>query len=158
MLKVHSSVYLDAQEAKVLCITSAFLSFIVRTVVQHLGLWGYSRCSALVEPVCQTKYPSLTSSVVTAALLILSPCLRPPPRLEAEWTVLKSREAGGLEGRTPDEEETAEAEALDAAGCPLGSMTVLMTRGTKRQFLSDHLCSQYESTMKIFNDLYLYGL
>lgn len=155
MFKVHSSVYLDAQEAKVLCITSAFLSFIVRTVVQHLGLWGYSRCSALVELVCQTKYPSLTSSV---RLLILSPCLRPPPRLEAEWTVLKSREAGGLEGRTPDEEETVEAEALDATGCPLGSMTVLMTWGTKRQFLSDHLCSQYESTMKIFHDLYLYGL
>lgn len=138
MLKVHCSVYLDVQEATVLCITSAFLSFIVRTVVQHLGLWGYSSCSALVEPVCQTKYPSLTSSGVKAALLILSPGLRPPPRLEAEWTARKSREAGGLEGLTPDE-ETAEAEALDATGCPLGSMTVLMTRGTKRQFLSDHL-------------------
>lgn len=61
-----------------------------------------------------TRYPSLTSSGVTAALLMFSPGLGPPPRFEAEWTVLKSREAGGLEGRTPDEEETAEAlEAKD---------------------------------------------
>lgn len=45
---------------------------------------------------------------------MLSPGRGPPPRFEAEWTVLKSREAGGLEGRTPDEEETAGAlEARD---------------------------------------------
>ena len=38
--------------------------------------------------------------------------------------VLQSRETGGLEGRT-DEEETAEA--LDASDGALGSMTVFMT-------------------------------
>lgn len=75
----------------------------------------------------QTKYLDLRSSGVTAALLTLSLGLGPPPRLEIEWTVLQSREEGALGGRTPDEEETAEAEALDASGCPLGSMTVLMT-------------------------------
>ena len=69
-----------------------------------------------------TKYPSLRSSGVTAALLTPSLGLRPPPRLEAEWTVLKSREEGVLEGRAPDE-------ALDDSGCPLGTMTVLMTGG-----------------------------
>ena len=73
-----------------------------------------------------TRYAALTSSGVTAALLTLSLGRGPPPRLEAEWTVLQSREAGGLEGWTPEEEE---AEALDASSCPLGSMTVFMTRG-----------------------------
>lgn len=80
--------------------------------------------------VSQTKYPCLRSSGVTATLLTLSPGLGPPPRLEVEWTVLKSREAGGLEGRTPDAEE--EEGALDASGGPLGSMTVLMTGKTKK--------------------------
>lgn len=74
----------------------------------------------------QTKYPCLTSSCVTAALLTLSPGLGPPPRLEVEWTVRKSREGVDLESRTRDE-DTAEAEVLDKSGCPRGSMTVLMT-------------------------------
>lgn len=86
----------------------------------------------------QTKYPSLTSSGVTAALLMFSPGLGPPPRLVAEWIILKSRLTGGLVGRTPEEEESAEVEALDAAGCPLDSMTVLMAGGG--QLSSHHLC------------------
>lgn len=72
---------------------------------------------------------------------MFSPGLGPPPRFVAEWIVLKSRLTGGLEGRTPEEEEGAEVEALDAAGCPLDSMTVLMAEGEKtKQLLSDPLC------------------
>lgn len=74
----------------------------------------------------QTKYPSLRSSGVTAALLTPSPGLGPPPRLDTEWMVRQSLEEGVLEGRAPDRVETAEA--LDAWVCPLGSMTVLMTK------------------------------
>lgn len=98
----------------------------------------FSTCAFFVTS--QTRYPSLRSSGVTAALLTVSLGLGPPPRLEAEWTVLKSREAGGLEGRTPDEEE-----ALDASGCSLGSMTVLMTGGKKKM--------QYKSIMMIIYDI-----
>lgn len=75
----------------------------------------------------QTKYPCLTSSCVTAALLTLSLGLGPPPpRLEVEWTVRKSREGVDLESRTRDE-DAVEAEVLDKSGCSRGSMTVLMT-------------------------------
>lgn len=70
----------------------------------------------------QTKYPSLRSSGVTAALLTVSPGLGPPPRLVTEWTVLQSREDVGLEDRTPDDWEV-----FVVSDCPLGSMTVLIT-------------------------------
>lgn len=92
----------------------------VTAEVQHR--WKLRVCAG-----SHTKYPSLTSSGVTAALLTLSLGLGPPPRLKTECTVLQSREEEGLLDRTPDEEEAAVAEALVAPGCQLGSMTVLMT-------------------------------
>lgn len=92
----------------------------------HLHLWNSSRCVDLFVR-SQTKYPSLTSSCATAALLMLPPVLEPPPRLEAAWTTRKSREGAGLGGRTRDDDEAAEAEDLDKPGCLQGSTTVLIT-------------------------------
>lgn len=69
-------VMLKVQKVVLLCITSAFTGFIVCTV-QHLCLWDYSSCSTS----SQTKYLSLTSSGVTAALLMFSPRRASPPRL-----------------------------------------------------------------------------
>lgn len=74
----------------------------------------------------QTKYPSLRSSGVTAALLTPSLGLGPPPRLEAEWTVLQSREEYDLESRTPEDEEAM------VSSDPPGSTTVLMTRKKRK--------------------------
>lgn len=127
------------QEATVLFISSSFN-------VSLGALWRDTWVCGFIEDVqhswslyvtSQTKYPSLRSSGVMAVLLMLPPGLGPPPRVEAEWTVLKSREVGGLEGRMPAE-ETAEAEALDPSGCPPGSMTVLMT-GRKNRKCSFYL-------------------
>lgn len=117
-----------------LCITSAFPAFTMCTTKLHLYLWNYSRC---LGPFfrSQTKYPSLTSSCATAALLMLPPGLGPPPRLEAEWSARKSREGAGLEGRTRDD-DAAEAEGRDKPRWPQGSITVLMTE-------EKTICPQY---------------
>lgn len=88
-----------------------------------------------VRHICvrsQTKYPSLKSSGVTAALLTPSLGLGPPPRLETEWTVRQSLDEGVLEGRAPDTDETAVGAALGACRSPLGSITVLMTGWRKK--------------------------
>lgn len=106
-----------------LCITSPFR-------------WFHPACRwATPGPACvtpHTKYPSLRSSGVTAALRTLSPGRRPPPRLEEEWTVLKSLEDEGLELREP---EAAEKEDLEASGSSLGPMTELMTVARERHTL-----------------------
>lgn len=115
------------------------------TTKVHLHLWNYSRC---LHPFVrsQTKYPSLTSSCATAALLMLPPGLGTPPRLEAEWTARKSREGAGLEGRIRDD-DAAEAEVLDKPGCPQGSMTVLMTE-------EETICPQQGNHSNL-NDIYI---
>lgn len=95
--------------------------------------WGFSAVLRPVPP--HTRYPSLESSGVTAALRTLSLGLRPPPRLEAECTVRKSRLDGGLEGRTPDG-----ADALEAKVWPLGSTTVLMTENKEGMSRFKSLC------------------
>lgn len=92
---------------------------IVCTMVGHLHVWGccsYSGGACVFCVRSQTIYPSLRSSGVTAALLTPSLGLRPPPRLEMDWTVLQSRDAGGLKGPAPVDEVTPDAEALVASG------------------------------------------
>lgn len=61
---------------------------------QRSGTWlfGVDWLDLRVCARSQTKYPSLTSSGVAAALLTLSLGLGPPPRLKMECTVLQSRE------------------------------------------------------------------
>lgn len=58
---------------------------------QRSGTWLFG-VDLRVCARSQTKYPSLTSSGVAAALLTLSLGLGPPPRLKMECTVLQSRE------------------------------------------------------------------